>query len=201
MARFISRRVPSEGGSGELGTWAAPVPLVPRTLPASPFADSPSADSPFADSGVGPDGELVTADGAREDGVAPVAPNPEDITTPPGAVRLFRRVLLGAAGAATVLTMVHYLVMPLGVLFSWNRPLVIDVVSTPPGAEVLLDGRSVGKTPYQLNVKRDRDVHHLEFFRRGYRTLTHSIRFDVSGVNAVNVTLKPEPGPGPFNAN
>jgi len=71
---------------------------------------------------------------------------------------------------------------------------IVKITSTPPGAEVLIDGRSVGKTPYQGKDIDPAAPHALTVKRDGFETYEHMISgsdwLKVKGVPSLKVTVK-----------
>ena len=77
---------------------------------------------------------------------------------------------------------------------------VVEVATTPPGAEVVLDGKRVGKTPFTIHKLDLSKSHALEVKRAGFVSQTRSISatdtFESKGdkdVLAVAMTLEAEP--------
>ena len=77
---------------------------------------------------------------------------------------------------------------------------IVEVASTPPGADVMLDGKRVGKTPYTIHKLDLTKAHELEVKRAGFVSQTRSISatdtFEAKGdkdVLAVAMTLEAEP--------
>lgn len=56
----------------------------------------------------------------------------------------------------------------------------IDVTSTPPGAQVLIDGRAVGETPLRVQLPRRRKSPVLRFEKEGYRSEVMPLRRSLS---------------------
>jgi type IV secretory pathway VirB10-like protein len=79
---------------------------------------------------------------------------------------------------------------------------VVEVATTPPGAEVMLDGKRVGKTPFTIHKLDLTKAHALEVKRTGFVSQTRSISatdtFESKGdkdVLAVAMTLEAQPKP------
>jgi serine/threonine-protein kinase len=101
-------------------------------------------------------------------------------------------LVIVAAAAAVV----HYKFIPLGLLAVWNRPATLAISSDPAGATVTLDGRPLPlTTPTQVEVRRDRADHVLEFTHAGTRPVRTTIRFDRTAALGAAVSLPPEPAP------
>jgi hypothetical protein len=108
-----------------------------------------------------------------------------------GRVALAALALAGAAVAA-----VHVLVVPLPVVAVWGEPLRIEIVSEPPGADVILDGTKISApTPVALEVPRDLGGHVLEVRKEGYRGTRQAIRFDKNLELRISVALDPKSRP------
>ena len=56
----------------------------------------------------------------------------------------------------------------------------IDVTSTPPGAQVLIDGRAVGETPLRVELQRRRRSPVLRFEKEGYWSEVMPLRRSLS---------------------
>jgi len=79
---------------------------------------------------------------------------------------------------------------------------VVEVATTPPGADVMLDGKRVGKTPFTIHKLDLTKAHALEVKRAGFVSQTRSISatdtFESKGdkdVLAVAMTLEAQPKP------
>lgn len=79
---------------------------------------------------------------------------------------------------------------------------IVEVATTPPGADVMLDGKRVGKTPYTIHKLDLSKSHALEVKRSGFVPQTRSISatdtFEPKGdkdVLAVAMTLEAAPKP------
>jgi len=77
---------------------------------------------------------------------------------------------------------------------------VVEVASTPPGADVMLDGKRVGKTPFTIHKLDLTKAHALEVKRAGFVTQSRSISatdtFESKGdkdVLALAMTLEAQP--------
>lgn len=70
-----------------------------------------------------------------------------------------------------------------------RQPSGLKILSNPSGAEVLMDGRSLGFTPAQL-LPRPQGSHILQFRMAGFLTFSRPISEDQ---DAVSVTLQPRP--------
>ena len=110
---------------------------------------------------------------------APVVPAPQSASARP---KKRRRLLLGGAiaGALLVGTLgFHVLVMPLPVAAVWLRPARVDVDSRPPGAELFLDGQSLGvSTPARITLRRDRRPHVIEVRKAGFQPAQVPLHLD-----------------------
>ncbi|HEY1554872.1 MAG TPA: protein kinase [Kofleriaceae bacterium] len=73
--------------------------------------------------------------------------------------------------------------------------ITVHVVSHPSGADVLIAGTSIGKTPLDKKLPRHSNVAELKLHLDGYLDATSKI--DFSGDMQKDVTLKPEPPPEP----
>ncbi|MBX3248480.1 MAG: protein kinase [Myxococcales bacterium] len=65
----------------------------------------------------------------------------------------------------------------------------IQLVSTPPGADVIVDGEVVGRTPHTLTLDSERGPTRIRFERLGHRAVRHTI--DPNGPRRVHVRLAP----------
>ena len=100
-------------------------------------------------------------------------------------------VVLSAAAAV-----VHFKVIPLDVLATWGRPATLVINSNPPGAAVTLDGRALpAPTPTQVQVRRDRADHVVEFSRVGSLPVRSVVRFDRTVTLSETATLPAQPQP------
>lgn len=79
---------------------------------------------------------------------------------------------------------------------------VVAVASTPPGAEVFVDGKRVGRTPFEIKKLDLSKSHDIELKRPGFiaqsRTVSATDPFETKGdrdVLALAVTLEAEPKP------
>ena len=107
------------------------------------------------------------------------------------------RALVVAAAAALLLVAggVHFLVVPLEVLVVWRKPATLTVTSEPLGAVVKLDGATVGVTPVEASVRRDRFDHILQLSAPGYRDLRQTVRYDMSVALSARARLERESTP------
>lgn len=108
------------------------------------------------------------------------------------------RSLVVAVSAALLLVAgaVHLLVVPLDVLVVWRKPAKLVVTSDPEGAEVKLDGASLGAaTPIDAIVRRDRFDHVLLLAAAGYRPARQIVRYDSAVTLSAHVRLEKEPAP------
>jgi hypothetical protein len=86
-------------------------------------------------------------------------------------------VLIFAASA------IHLLVLPLDVLFTWNRPAGLFIASEPEGASIKVDGVALADpAPTRISVRRDRLEHTIEVASPGYRAAREIVRYDQSVV-------------------
>lgn len=118
-------------------------------------------------------------------------------TQPPILLKPSRHRWAGVFGVVCALTLaVHFLLIPLPVLFRWGQTAKLVVQSTPPGVHVTLDGQQLPQTtPTFINVHRDRKRHVLEFSKDGYEVVSHIVRFDHTVRLMVKATLPPVAGP------
>ena len=87
---------------------------------------------------------------------------------------------------------------------------VVEVNSTPKGADVILDGKKVGKTPFVLKKLDTAKVHQVEVRRPGYAAWTHNVsdtesfvvknRKEVLSLNAVLQAIDDGAKKGPGHA-
>ncbi len=78
---------------------------------------------------------------------------------------------------------------------------VVEVSSTPAGAELYLDGKKIGRTPFTIHKFDSAGEHKLELRRGGFITQTRRVaasdtwdsKIDGRDVLALAVTLEPEP--------
>jgi hypothetical protein len=75
-------------------------------------------------------------------------------------------------------------VLPVVGFFLWPRPLRIR--TSPPGAEINLDGKTVGVSPYDGTVSFG--THRLVISKEGYDTVANAID---SGDGTMELTLQP----------
>jgi serine/threonine protein kinase len=118
-------------------------------------------------------------------------------TQPPVLIKPARHRWAGVFGIVCALTLaVHFLVIPLPVLFRWGQAAKLVVQSTPSGVHVTLDGQQLPQTtPTFINVHRDRKRHVLEFSKDGYEVVSHVVHFDHTVRLMVKATLPPIAGP------
>lgn len=118
-------------------------------------------------------------------------------TQPPILIKPARHRWAGLFGIACALTLaVHFLLIPLPVLFRWGQAAKLVVQSTPQGVHVTLDGQQLPQTtPTFINVHRDRKRHVLEFSKDGYEVVSHVVHFDRTVRLMVKATLPPIAGP------
>jgi len=64
----------------------------------------------------------------------------------------------------------------------------IAITSIPPEATVLIDGKRLGKTPYETTVDRDAGNHIIKLRRRGYASVRFETTFDADVVHEVRLT-------------
>ena len=165
-------------GAHPISGWSAP----PQVMPLAPAADVLRSRTP---------GQYIAAPTLPQTGV--IIREPKKAGSAIRSVVLVFLVILAGAGAV-----VHFKVMPLEILAVWVRPAKLSIVSEPGGATVTLDGRAVsGLTPIQLEVKRDRQDHVVEFTRAGFLPDRAQVRFDRTIPLDVSVALKAEPPPPP----
>jgi eukaryotic-like serine/threonine-protein kinase len=107
------------------------------------------------------------------------------------------RAIIVAVAAALLLVAggVHFLVVPLDVLVVWRKPATLTVTSEPPGAVIKLDGATVGVTPVEASVRRDRFDHVLQLSAPGYRDLRQTVRYDMSVALSARARLERESTP------
>jgi serine/threonine protein kinase len=72
-------------------------------------------------------------------------------------------------------------------------PVRVNIDSTPHGAEVTLDGRSLGTTPLEVTEPYDETEVELALSRRGFRTLTERVTLDAD----LNLRFRLEREPRP----
>jgi eukaryotic-like serine/threonine-protein kinase len=123
------------------------------------------------------------------------------LSTPPSSRNSLPRLWARPAGSTALLvlallpgiaSLVHYFVIPLPVLVTWNAPARLDVVSQPSGGTVLLDGRPLSApTPTYVEVKRDRREHVLEVRKAGFQSARRAIRFDRAELLGAAFNLQP----------
>lgn len=170
------------------------------TIPGLKFAEIPLAHGPSRHRD--PSGPIHPEPGSS--GIPPLQrqfPSPAAGTT--AAIPMERRrgswkrvmlafLVIVAAAAAVV----HYKFIPLDVLAVWKKPATLAISSDPAGAAVTLDGRALPQvTPTQVEVRRDRADHVVEFARAGSRPVRTTIRFDRTAALVEVVSLPAEPAP------
>jgi hypothetical protein len=64
----------------------------------------------------------------------------------------------------------------------------IAITSIPPEATVLIDGKRLGKTPYETTVDRDADTHIVKLRRRGYASVRFEAKFEADLVRELRLT-------------
>lgn len=77
---------------------------------------------------------------------------------------------------------------PTGILA--QEPAVVDFVSDPSGADIMIDGNFVGNTPSTLQVTAGR--HAIELRLSGYRSYTVTMRVDAGSHPRISKTLEKE---------
>jgi serine/threonine-protein kinase len=125
----------------------------------------------------------------------PTMPSP--VTALPQLESPLRRVrwiiglaLVVALGAAAF----HALVMPLPVAAVWLSPARLEVSSEPAGAELFLDGKSLGvNTPAQIELRRDREPHVIEVRKRGFLSAQEPLYLDRTVALKSSLSLVPLP--------
>jgi hypothetical protein len=100
-----------------------------------------------------------------------------------------------AAALLLVAGVVHFAFVPLDVLVVWREPAVLTITSEPAGAVAKLDGTTVGATPAQATVRRDRVDHVLQLGAPGYREARQLLRYDAAVTLAARVRLDKESTP------
>jgi hypothetical protein len=68
----------------------------------------------------------------------------------------------------------------------------LKVTSNVSGAQVMLDGRAVGKTPLLLNQEFGKGTHKIEVTLDGYQPVQRQIQINASSVIVVELVLQPE---------
>jgi hypothetical protein len=117
-------------------------------------------------------------------------------------VRVAQRLAQARAGARVLailvaivpaaLAIIHFTVLPLGVLAVWRTPARLEVESVPAGAEVFIDGRRLStRTPTFIEVNRDFERHVVELRLEGFRSERREISYSRALRLAVSVSLVP----------
>jgi serine/threonine protein kinase len=105
-------------------------------------------------------------------------------------------LLIGLALLGSMLFSIHVYVMPLSVAAVYFRPAFIDVATTPPGADVYVDGLKIlGTTPAVVEVRRDHRQHAVEVRKEGYAPAVQALRYDREVRLQVQLKLSPERRP------
>lgn len=107
-------------------------------------------------------------------------------------VPIFKKPLFLALLAAGVLTIVVALAI---VLRGGSSPWSIYVDSQPRGADIRLDGQSVGTTPRTLSGSTPPTPHRIEVQKSGYRSEVREVTPNPGDTVHLEVELKPEAAP------
>jgi hypothetical protein len=107
----------------------------------------------------------------------------------PGAVEALERFLVVAPGAPEA-EAIRARIAALEL-----APTTLTITSTPPGAQVRVDGEPAGATPLRVDVPAG--AHELEVLLAGHVTAHERVVVGYASRRAVQVPLEPEPTPPP----
>jgi hypothetical protein len=165
---FASGFRAAQNASAAPATVEGPAPTTGSAAPGQPFSESPVSDPVRLE----PE-EIVPAPSAATSPApsVPPAPEPTAVNPPQPAAGTPRPAPAPRQAAAPARVVEERQRVPSG-------PGSLQVVSRPAGAEVIVDGKSVGRTPLSIEVSPG----------------SHTVRLALPGFNAWQTTVDIQPG-------